>query len=63
MNKCKICQSNKFYIKERGPHIGLYCQVCGQWQKWISKQEVNKYRDMGVQDELEFHYNMDDITY
>lgn len=30
--KCK-CGSKSFFIQSKGSQIGLYCSVCGKWQK------------------------------
>lgn len=51
--KCKYCQAEKFYLKECGPHIGLYCEICGKWQKWIPQCELIKYQNMGIRGELQ----------
>lgn len=43
---CKNCEShNKFKVREVGAHCGLYCKICGRWQKWLSKEEREKYED------------------
>ena len=40
---CKKCGSTDYKIIEksngRGIATGLYCAKCGQWQKWLNKQE------------------------
>lgn len=45
--KCKKCGSDKYFTKSKnngtGTAIGLYCAKCGQWQKWLNKQERNLY--------------------
>lgn len=44
---CKKCGSDKCFTKSKdngtGTAIGLYCAKCGQWQKWLNKQERNLY--------------------
>ena len=39
--KCK-CGSESFFIQSKGSQIGLYCSVCGKWQKWLTKDEVRQ---------------------
>lgn len=34
---CKKCCSDKYILKEKGPHLGLYCKNCGHWVQWIKK--------------------------
>lgn len=40
---CKKCGSTDYKIIEKssgnGIATGLYCAKCGQWQKWLNKQE------------------------
>ena len=40
--KCK-CGSKSFFIQSKGSQIGLYCSVCGKWQKWLTKDEVRQF--------------------
>lgn len=40
--KCK-CDSKSFFIQSKGSQIGLYCSVCGKWQKWLTKDEVRQF--------------------
>jgi hypothetical protein len=35
--KCKI--EVEPVVREKGPHLGLYCPTCDAWLKWGSKQE------------------------
>lgn len=35
---CKKCGSYKMYTRHNGPHIGLYCQCCESWQKWVKDE-------------------------
>lgn len=41
--KCK-CGNESFFIKENGTHIGLYCDKCGKWVKWATRDEVRAYQ-------------------
>lgn len=52
--KCKACQCDKFYIRTNGPHIGIYCKVCGKWNKWVSDSELNHLKQLGVIDNMIF---------
>lgn len=36
---CKKCGGNRFYLKQKGPHIGKYCENCNTWFKWMSKSK------------------------
>lgn len=40
--KCK-CGSKSLFIQSKGSQIGLYCSVCGKWQKWLTKDEVRQF--------------------
>ena len=38
-NKCRKCGKTTFIEKEKGPHIGLYCESCGAWLKWKHQKD------------------------
>lgn len=38
-NFCKKCGSNSLYKEIKGNNTGLYCGVCGTFQKWLNKRE------------------------
>jgi len=40
MDQCKHCGSNQLHTQAKPPDVGLYCDICGQFQKWV-KQESN----------------------
>lgn len=46
---CKKCGSTEYKIIEKsngnGIATGLYCAKCGQWQKWLNKQEKVLFAD------------------
>ena len=42
MNSCK-CGSLDFYIEKQGNNTGLYCAMCGKWQKWMNKDEIRAF--------------------
>lgn len=41
-NQCK-CGSLDFFIKKQGNNTGLYCSMCGKWQKWLNKDEIRLF--------------------
>lgn len=40
---CKKCESISLHIEQRGDHAGLYCNDCGSWVKWLSKDEKRAF--------------------
>lgn len=42
-NCCKKCGSVDLYTEEKGNNIGLYCNDCGTWIKWLGKDEVRAF--------------------
>ena len=40
--QCK-CGSLDFFIKKQGNNTGLYCSMCGKWQKWLNKDEIRLF--------------------
>lgn len=42
---CKSCGSVEFDVRFEGQHTGLYCRHCKKWYKWLSKNEVNIFKD------------------
>ena len=36
---CRKCGSLKFFYQQKGFQVGLFCENCGAWQKWVSKKE------------------------
>ena len=41
------CGSSRFYVREVKPHVGLYCERCGKFFKWLNKDEVNLVKHLG----------------
>ena len=41
-NQCK-CGSLDFFMNKQGNNTGLYCSMCGKWQKWMSKDEIRLF--------------------
>ena len=42
-NCCKKCGSVLLHIEVKGNNTGLYCDDCGVWQKWLSKDELRAF--------------------
>ncbi len=42
-NCCKKCGSVSLHTEVKGNNTGLYCDDCGAWQKWLSKNELNVF--------------------
>ena len=40
---CKKCGSISLYTKPKGNQTGLYCNNCGAWIKWLSKDEIREF--------------------
>ena len=45
INYCKKCGSRKMYLKEKDPHIGLYCTECNKWLAWVNERDLEFYLD------------------
>lgn len=39
-NKCGIVNG---FIEEKGTQVGLYCDKCGKWIKWLTKDEARLF--------------------
>ena len=46
--QCKHCGNTSFTVKEKGPHIGLYCAGCKRWIKWVPQKEAYKYAKQDI---------------
>lgn len=42
-NCCKKCGSVALHIETKGNNIGLYCDDCGAWVKWLGKDELRAF--------------------
>lgn len=40
---CVKCGSKDFHLEVKGNNTGLYCNNCGKWIKWLSKDEVRAF--------------------
>lgn len=42
-NCCKKCGSTSLHTEVKGNNTGLYCDDCGAWVKWLSKDELRAF--------------------
>ena len=42
-NCCKKCGSVSLHTEVKGNNTGLYCDDCGAWIKWLSKDELRSF--------------------
>lgn len=42
-NCCKKCGSVSLHTEVKGNNIGLYCDDCGAFQKWLGKDELRAF--------------------
>lgn len=42
--KCKYCKNPTYKIKKHKINVGLYCQKCGKWHKFFTKDEIEKLK-------------------
>ena len=43
ITSCNKCGGSDFFVEVNGNNTGLYCQCCGKWQKWLTKDEIRLY--------------------
>lgn len=43
-NCCNKCGSMSLHTEEKGNNIGLYCDDCGAWIKWLGKDELRAFK-------------------
>ena len=48
-NCCKKCGSVSLYIEKKGNNIGLYCEDCGAWIKWLGKDELKAFEHSQIE--------------
>lgn len=45
---CHECGSRDVFLRRKGAtQIGLYCDGCGKWHKWVGKKDVQEYKRRG----------------
>lgn len=42
-NCCKKCGSTSLHTETKGNNVGLYCDDCGAWAKWLGKDELRAF--------------------
>lgn len=42
-NCCKKCGSTSLHTEIRGNNTGLYCNDCGAWVEWLSKDKLRAF--------------------
>ena len=42
-NCCKKCGSISLHTEQHGNNVGLYCDDCGAWIKWLGKDELRAF--------------------
>ncbi len=53
-NCCKKCGSISLHTEVKGNNTGLYCDDCGAWIKWLSKDELIAFNHL-LQESMENH--------
>ena len=54
-DQCPHCGATAgFDLREKVPHVGLWCRACGRWLKWLPKGHAvimpfGKYRGQSVE--------------
>ena len=38
--RCSHCESIDLREQEKPPHVGLWCNACGRWVRWIRKSSA-----------------------
>lgn len=52
-NTCNKCGCSQLFVEIQGKRRGLYCTSCGQWQKWITKEELQVAKARGCRIEYQ----------
>lgn len=45
---CGGCGNGSFYLQAKGAAVGMYCDACGKWQKWVGKKELESLKRRGA---------------
>ena len=45
---CRKCGHYGFYLQQHGMQIGMYCENCGAWLKWVGKKDLEMYKRRGL---------------
>ena len=46
------CGSRKLHLEPKGSQTGIYCNECGKWMKWASKQELRLLKSESTRSEF-----------
>ena len=49
-NCCKKCGSISLHTETKGNNVGLYCDDCGAWIKWLGKDELRAFEHAAKED-------------
>lgn len=60
-NCCKKCGSISLHIEIKGNNTGLYCDDCGTWVKWLSKNELRVFEHKKKEESNNVSPNSEDI--
>lgn len=61
-NCCKKCDNVSLHTELKDNNTGLYCNDCGAWQQWMSKDELRAFAYAQSQNkEVEIQFNHEDI--
>ena len=44
---CRKCGGFGFYLQNRGMQVGMFCDNCGSWMKWVGKKDLDLYKRRG----------------
>lgn len=45
--KCSRCGDIKIFLRYKGSQVGMYCNNCSKWHKWVSKADVKALNARG----------------
>lgn len=45
--KCGTCDTDGFFLRQKGNATGAYCASCGKWIKWVGKADINVLKRRG----------------
>jgi len=60
-NCCKKCGSISLHIEIKGNNTGLYCDDCGTWVKWLSKNELRVFEHKKKEESNNVSPNSEDM--
>ena len=45
---CRKCSGMGFFLQQHGMQVGMYCDNCGAWLKWVGKKDIESFKRKGV---------------